>query len=162
MTLLKTTTRFVALTCLIGVTFVSSAAFPVRSPATRVVSSGSSVNAGTICRLYLDPHDKFTRVGPPQRPWVQKLGVPQAASTLSSITVNYTGFGPFPAAQGAFQAAVNIWSTQVASTVPIVIDADFIDLGGFQSGTIPLGQAGTTSLARTTTTWFPIALATFR
>src|SRR5258708_32825347 len=57
---------------------------------------------------------------------------------VSTINVNYTGFGSNPAAQAAFQAAVDLWRTQIASSVPIVIDAQFTDLG---SGGL-LSQAG--------------------
>ncbi len=86
-----------------------------------------------FCSLYLDPHDSFTRVVPEPLPEGQAL---TSNAVLSNITVNYTGFTS--QAQAAFQAAVDIWRTQVNSTVPIVIDATFSNLGS--SGL--LGQAG--------------------
>ena len=105
------------------------------------------------CRLYLDPHDKFTRVA----------AEPGAASrfphqTVSNITVNYTGFTV--QAQTAFQAAVDIWQTQVGSTVPIAIAATFADLGN----TSLLGQAGTGATSGfanqpRANTFFPRAIA---
>src|SRR5689334_21354924 len=90
-----------------------------------------------VCRLYLDPHDKFTRVVPEQRRSALAVaGAPEADANLSNITVNYTGFtgANGAAALTAFQAAVDIWKTQVASNVPIVVDAQFKDLGGFSAG----------------------------
>ena len=114
-----------------------------------------------ICRLYLDPHDKFTRVVAPRRSFARTAGA-EANAQLSNITVNYTGFtGSTGAeAQAAFQAAVDIWETQVASSVPIVVDAAFADLG---SGGL-LGHAGSFSTANFTNapranTWFPFPLA---
>jgi len=44
------------------------------------------------------------------------------------ITVNYNGFTP--QAQGAFQYAVDIWSSLLTSGVPIVIDATWEDIPG--------------------------------
>ena len=62
-----------------------------------------------ICRIYLDPHDKFTRVvAPVQGALTLSGGVALPQAILSNITVNYTGFGANPAAQAAFQAAVDI------------------------------------------------------
>ena len=91
-----------------------------------------------FCRIYLDPHDAFTRVVPEPRASLALEGAIEANAMLSTINVNYIGFGSNPAAQTAFQAAVDLWRTQVASNVPIVIDAQFMDLG---SGGL-LGMAG--------------------
>ena len=118
-----------------------------------------------ICRLYLDPHDKFTRVVPARRASLT-TGAIESGAVLSNITVNYTGFtgATGPAAQAAFQAAVDIWKTQVASAVPIVVDAEFEDLGGGGGGGTVLGQAGSAATANFTNsprlnTWFPFPLA---
>ena len=78
----------------------------------------------TLCRLYHDPHDKFTRVVPLPAPRLKT----EAGAITSVITVNY-GAGFTTEAQTAFQAAVDIWQTQVASTVPIVVDAQYLNLG---------------------------------
>ena len=78
----------------------------------------------TICRLYHDPHDKFTRVVPLP---VQRSML-QASAFTSVITVNY-GAGFTTEAQTAFQTAVDIWRTQISSSVPIVVEAQFTNLG---------------------------------
>jgi hypothetical protein len=119
-----------------------------------------------ICRLYLDPHDKFTRVVPEPRASLTTTGAVEADAVLSNITVNYTGFtgANGPAAQAAFQAAVDIWKTQVASAVPIVVNAAFEDLGGSSGGGTVLGHAGSAATRDFTgairaATWFPFPLA---
>ena len=114
--------------------------------------------AAPFCRLWLDPHDKFTRVVP-LRPTARTNAL-TAGAQLSTITVRY---GPgFPgAAQVAFQAAVDIWQTQTASSVPIVIDANWVDFGN----ALLLGEAGATCAfddfpgAVRPSTWFVAALA---
>ena len=50
----------------------------------------------------------------------------EALALASTIQVNYTGFTAEQ--QQAFQAAVNIWSQTVSSTVPIVINATWAQL----------------------------------
>ena len=110
-----------------------------------------------FCRLYLDPHDKFTRVGPSQG---AQLRASLVGGNLSRIFVNYTGFDNNPAAQNAFQAAVNIWQTEVSSAVPIFVEADFTDLGS--SGL--LGEAGSAAnpqelLGGLAATFYPFPLA---
>src|SRR5262249_24221503 len=78
---------------------------------------------------------------------------------LSNFVVTYTGFTP--QAQAAFQAAVNIWATQVQSSVPIRVNAVWASLGG---GGI-LGQGGAAGFqanfagATQSNTWYPNALA---
>jgi hypothetical protein len=67
---------------------------------------------------------------------------PPAGPTRSNWQVTYTGFDAAsnvngPQAEAAFQAAVNIWSQVVFSSVPIKVDADFADLP-----TDVLGEAG--------------------
>ena len=94
-----------------------------------------------MCRLWLDPHDKFTRVVPPKRS--STLTALTADARLSTITVRY-GAGFPGAAQVAFQAAVDIWQTQTASSVPIVVDANWVDFGN----TLLLGEAGATCTFR--------------
>ncbi len=81
----------------------------------------------------------------------------------TTFIVNYSGFSP--AAQKAFQLAVDIWSNLISSPVPIRIDAIWhpIDSGN-TSGTI-LGQASPADFTRNfpgqqkASTWYPIALA---
>ncbi len=77
----------------------------------------------------------------------------------ATITVNYIGSWDAQA-QAAFQYAVDIWETQIISSVPIVVDAEWTAL---PNGV--LGSAGATSLYRNfsgaprTDTWYPVALA---
>lgn len=78
-------------------------------------------------------------------------------ANLASITVIYTGFTP--EAQAAFQHAVDLWTMQITSSVPIRIEAQFTALGPRE-----LGSAGPVTLIRNATglsanTWYPIALA---
>jgi len=63
---------------------------------------------------------------------------PEEERTATFI-VNYTGFSP--AAQTAFQYAVDIWSGLITSDVPIVVDATWEDLPGNT-----LGSAGANGL----------------
>jgi hypothetical protein len=89
-----------------------------------------------LCSLYLDPHDAFTRV-------LESDASRQAlrsSATLSNISVNYSGFSA--EAQAAFREAIDIWLTQLPSPVPIVIDAQFLDL----NDPLVLGHAGFRSL----------------
>lgn len=92
------------------------AAAPVRA-----ALDGSFV---TICRLYHDPTDKFTRVMPP----ASARGMLRSSAFTSVITVNY-GSGFTTEAQTAFQTAIDIWRTQINSPVPIVVDAQYQSLG---------------------------------
>lgn len=110
-----------------------------------------------FCRVWLDPHDKFTRVRPPQ---IDTTNALSADARLSAITVRY-GAGFPGAAQVAFQSAVDIWETQVATPTGIIIDASWVDFGS----TLLLGQAGTTCAfhdfpgAIRPSTWFVASLA---
>lgn len=92
--------------------------------------------------------DSNTRVAEQARP----RGMQSA-----TITVNYdASFQANPAAQAAFQAAVNIWASQLTSTVPITVDAHWTPLG-----TNILGEAGYTYSVRNTATnaYYPAPLA---
>jgi len=111
-----------------------------------------------FCRIFLDPHDKFTRVVPPQQP--SRTGTLTADARLSTITVHYGPGFPGPA-QVAFQAAADIWQTQVSSPINIVIDAHWVDFGN----PLLLGEAGANcafhdfSGAPRPGTWFVSSLA---
>ena len=82
------------------------------------------------------------------------LDMPKA----STFVVNYTGFTP--AAQAAFQRAVDIWAAIISSPVPIVVSASFVPLTGNT-----LGQAGPNFVRRNfagapiPNTWFPDAVS---
>jgi hypothetical protein len=126
------------------------AALPLLSGAPGRQQPGSVAESeGRTPGLVADPTNSFTRVTPPR-----SLVARPATAT---ITVTYNGFSA--AAQAAFQAAINIWQTQVTSSVPIQVVANFTPLG---SGV--LGSAGATFYFRNFTngvpnTWYPVALA---
>lgn len=84
----------------------------------------------------------------------------QTAVQTADIQINYIGSWP-AAAQNAFTYAASIWETQISSTVPIVIEAEF-------SSSLPsgiLGGAGPETFYRSVSfpysnnTWYPVALA---
>jgi hypothetical protein len=83
-----------------------------------------------------------------------QLRAPQ--EPLATMTVTYIGFTP--QAQAAFQHAVNIWSSQLSSPVPIHIEAEFTTLG---QGV--LGSAGPWLVREAPglvpNTWYAAALA---
>ncbi|RFS17410.1 T9SS type A sorting domain-containing protein [Emticicia sp. C21] len=101
---------------------------------------------------------------PPAKEVQDALNGKFARSTAkATFIVTYNGFSP--AAQKAFQLAVDIWSNLITSPVPIRINAIWhpIDSDGV-SGTI-LGQASPGDFTRNfpgqqkASTWYPIALA---
>ncbi len=83
-------------------------------------------SAGGVRAIY---QDRFTYVPSP---------VDERALRMSTFQVNYTGFSA--EAQAAFQAAVNIWSALLISSVPIVVDATFASLPGNVLGFAGAGQ----------------------
>jgi hypothetical protein len=107
--------------------------------------------------LFLDPNPSRFRVGLPTN-FLTSTGQVNFPTSNTVINVNYTGFTP--AAQTAFQFAVDIWESLLDSSVPINVNASFANLG---SGI--LGQAGPESFFRNfsaapqTNTWYPVALA---
>ena len=62
--------------------------------------------------------------------------------TSATFQVTYNGFSAFPSAQAAFQYAVDVWSSQLNSSVPIKVVANWSSLGGCGSGCTILGSAG--------------------
>lgn len=95
---------------------------------------------------------------PPSAALVTAGSAGAAAAVTANFSVTYTGFTP--AAQAAFQAAVNVWSVLLATPVTIRIDAHWTPLAPRV-----LGSAGPASFNRDFTsapspgTWYPIALA---
>ena len=85
----------------------------------------------------------------------------QPTVKTATINVTYTGFSP--AAQVAFQRAVDIWESLITSSIPIQVQANWTPLG---PGV--LGSAGATTVHRnftnapTANVWFPAALANAR
>ena len=98
-----------------------------------------------LCRLLAvwDPNRTETSVVPaPQPPIAGRWHGLVSGEAAAAVTVNVTYSDNFdPAAKVAFQAAVDIWATQISSPVPITVTAIWKDLG---SGV--LGQAGSTFL----------------
>jgi hypothetical protein len=140
--------RLLITLCIIGV--FSCAIFP-QAPTLQAQTNPESY-PGPLIDLYADPAGQLSRVGQP----TAQLQSPSIATATFIIT--YTGFSP--QAQAAFQAAVNIWSTKISSSVPIRINATWKNLG---SGI--LGSAGATFLFRDfsgaprSNTYYPVALA---
>jgi hypothetical protein len=65
---------------------------------------------------------------------------PTRSAQAATFIVNYdAGFNANPQAKAAFQHAVDIWASQITSSVPIVVDASFAALGQNV-----LGSAGST------------------
>lgn len=85
-------------------------------------------------------------------------GVAAAPSVTAPFEVTFTGFSE--EARTAFQAAIDVWSVILTSSVSIRVDAQFSPLG---AGV--LGQAGPATVVKDfagaprTSTWYPIALA---
>jgi len=91
---------------------------PVRRPEHR--------DAPLACQLIALPGNSFTFVGIPRDIRRDFLTGPPTAT----FQVTYSGFGGSPAAQSAFQAAVDIWAHLVVSAVPIKVRAEFTPLAG--------------------------------
>ncbi len=114
---------------------------------------GQDVRPGTLTAFEATTGDVFTKVGTPSG-----ASFTTASSTTATFIVTYTGFSA--QAQTAFQAAVDVWSSLVTSSVPIRVSATWAG-----SGPTNLGSAGPTFFFRDFTgapqagTWYPVALA---
>ena len=78
-----------------------------------------------MCKLIAvwDPNRTTTSVvAEPPHPSALKWQGMVSGVTAANITVNYSSNFD-PQAKAAFQAAVDIWATQISSSVPIVVDA---------------------------------------
>lgn len=101
--------------------------------------------------LYAHDFDSNTTIGLPE-------GYVPNVERASTINVNYTGFTP--AAQAAFQYAIDIWASLITSPVVITVDAQFT---GLDPGV--LGSAGPNTIhqnfvgAPAANTYYPQALA---
>ncbi len=114
---------------------------------------------GMGCTLYAEAGEAVA--GPYLRPELitaARLGAATRVTTHRSatITIDYTGFTP--AAQAAFQRAVEIWADHITSPIEIRVKASFGPLD-----TNVLGSAGPTTFLKlisgATQTWYPLALA---
>ncbi len=114
---------------------------------------------GPVCIYTIDPtpRDIFIKPAPKGSGGVD--GQAGIISPTATFIVNYPD-GLDQEVRDAFQYAVDIWSYQIASNVPIVIDFTFEALGG-----TTLGSAGPATLLRNFSgapeadTYYPIALA---
>ncbi len=101
--------------------------------------------------------ERMTHIPPPEA--FQKLRDHATGRTkTATFEVTYVGFTP--EAQAAFQFAVDIWETQISSTVPIRVTAVWqpLDAGVLGSaiwGTLYTNFPGAQQL----NTWYPVALA---
>jgi CSLREA domain-containing protein len=124
----------------------ASSATPAPDP-----PSAIAFQPGAMMTLRASGIDQHTRVAPARR-------APNAVHA-ATFSVNFIGGWTGPA-QTAFQYAVNLWSSQIYSPVPIIIDATWAPLG---AGV--LGSAGATTSIRDFTnapiagTWYQVALA---
>ncbi len=113
---------------------------------------------GDLIVLRAGKTNAFTHV-PRSQPLAEAPHI--AAAPTATINVSYNGFTP--AVQAAVQYAVDIWETQITSSVPIQVNANWTPLSGSA-----LGNAGTSAWYRNftgaplTNTWYPAALANAR
>ncbi len=100
------------------------------------------------------PYDAHTHVPPSS----VLAGLSKSAAPTATINVTYNGFPNGP--QAAFQFAVDIWETHVASSVPINVSATWrgLDDGVLGSAGASFIDASENYLPRQDT-WYPIALA---
>lgn len=98
----------------------------------------------TIC--YKIERDEFTRILPPEAFLKARQNPKARLAPTSQFIVTYSGFTP--EAQAAFQYAVDIWSSLLVSSVPIRIQANWVQqdrgvLGSAGPTTIQVGSDGT-------------------
>jgi len=88
-------------------------------------ATGEMVRRTPFDIVWADPRNMMYSSGPTEDERLVAL-----AAFRSNITVTYdAGFAAVPQARAAFQAAVDIWRTVIASPVPIRINAAYADLG---------------------------------
>ena len=104
------------------------------------------------CILRADPTNKFTTVRAPLAPRSDSRF--STEGSLATVNVTYNGFTA--EAQAAFQAAVNVWQTQLTSPVTINVQANWVALS---SGVLGSAGPGTFAFDSGTSRWYPIALA---
>ncbi|WP_412063005.1 hypothetical protein [Rubrivirga sp. IMCC45206] len=114
------------------------------------------------CALYATPHGAVSGPAIDYGPALDERRPERTVTTVTTrraatITVDYSGFTP--AAQAAFQRAVDIWADHLDSPIEIRVQADFEALGAST-----LGQAGPFlvrdfGFGSRPDTWYPFALA---
>ncbi len=109
--------------------------------------------------------DANTYVPPPPEyyAYLKNRNLRVAAPAKSTFIVKYNGFSP--AAQTAFQKAVDIWASVLESPVPIYVDATYRKIPRPDNGGVILGQAAPFDYSlnfngsQKAFTWYPVALA---
>src|SRR5687768_13902531 len=135
-----------------AVAFVSAwTATPLTGARERQATGASAIQ----CLLLADPNVHRSYI-PPRMPRASLTAAENPARS-SSIAVSYTGFTP--QAQAAFQFAVDIWARQLASPVPITIDAQFQDFGPGVIGAVATGSFEQDVPGGIPGTFYPAALA---
>jgi len=109
------------------------------------------INKDSYVILKADPKNMNTKVSAP-------VILNKSAESLATFVVTYNGFSA--QAQTAFQHAVDIWSTILTSSVPIIVEANWVGLDPNV-----LGSASAAEIARDDTnfprtgTWYSVSLA---
>ena len=121
-----------------------------------VAGIGGSVTPEIAEGLLADPTNKFTRVAAPSRANLRADG----SESLATVNVTYIGFESSPAAQIAFQRAVDIWASLLVTPVPLTIRAEFAPLS---PGTLGGARAGQLfrdfTNAPVANVWYPVGVA---
>ncbi len=119
----------------------------------RAVSGRQQGLQSPVLLIYADPTAKGHRYTPPPQAFLRH------APRTATITVNFVGAWD-PQAQAAFQFAAGIWETQITSSVPIVVRAEWAALpGGVLGAASAADHFRDFSNAPQSSTWYPIALA---
>ena len=131
----------------------------VRAALSQTARRAPSVPTIALPRVTLVASDDVARTFVrPRVPLQSKAPLFAKATSSSTFIVTYVGFSP--QAQAAFQAAVDVWSQLLVSSVPIRVEAVWEDLGS----PYILGSAGPADWkynfsGSISSTWYPIALA---
>ena len=100
--------------CLTAAVLCAPAGHPLTTPGAKTPATRRAV-PGTLDVLYAAPGNADYAYGPT---FQQRYALSANVAPSATMNVTYTGFGAFPAAQAAFQAAVDIWSHTIVSPVP--------------------------------------------
>jgi PKD repeat protein len=117
----------------------------------------TTILPGPMRLIRLDPQVR-QRYEPPPEVFLQSLASTEQTAT-ASIVVNFNGSGWTSEAEIAFNFAADIWETLITSPVPIVVDAQFDDLGpGVLGGAGPRIVRNFVN-APQSGIWYPVATA---
>ncbi len=122
------------------------------------MSTNMQMISGPLAIIRAGGYSAETKVLAPPGAALLTAAAASAPQVTTRFDVNYQGFTD--EAKQAFQAAVDVWSVTLTSSVPIRVDATFTPLG-----TGVLGQAGPENILRDfsgaphASMWFPVSLA---